>query len=176
MPNDPWSLYLKVLQYRLEALPVVTVPLASPIEPLQEDAQRAIEELLEARTVPVHSVVLGRPSECAVQLFTQPAEPPMAIRLAPLGEALQRSPQLGARRAPLQMRFPPAVLPPAKLKPQELKTTLSRGRLAAEGEEASLLGRQSQPEFLQAGPQGRVEPLRLFLVLTRTDVIIGASE
>ena len=58
MPNEPWSLHLKVLKYRPEALPVVTGPLAPPIEPLQEDAQRALEELLEARTVPVHSVVL----------------------------------------------------------------------------------------------------------------------
>ena len=140
MPNDPWSRYLEVLKYRLEALPVVTVPLASPIEPLQEDAQRAIEELLEARTVPVHSVVMVIPSEFAVQLLKQHSEPPMAILLAPLGEALQRSTQLGARCAPLQMRFPPAVLPPAKLKPQELKASLSRGLLAAEGEDASLLG------------------------------------
>ena len=69
MPNDPWSLYLEVLQYRLEALPVITVPLAPPIEPLQEDAQCAIEELLEARTVPMHSVVLVIPAEFAVQLL-----------------------------------------------------------------------------------------------------------
>ena len=141
MLNDPWPLYLEVLQCRLEALPVITVPLAPPIEPLQEDAQRAIEELLEARTVPMHSVVLVIPAEFAVQLLKQHAEPPLAILLAPLGETLQRSTQLGARRAPLQMRFPRPILPPAKLKPQELKTSLSRGLLAAEGEDTSLLGR-----------------------------------
>jgi hypothetical protein len=95
----------------------------------------------------------------------------MAILLAPLSEALQRSPQLGARRAPLQLRFPRSVLPPAKLKPQELKTPLSRGLRATEGEDASLLGGTGEPEFLQAWPQGRVAPLRLRLVLKRADVI-----
>ena len=57
MPNDPWSLYLKVLQYRLKALPVITVPLAPPIEPRQEYTQGTGEDLLEARAVPMHSVV-----------------------------------------------------------------------------------------------------------------------
>ena len=141
MPNEPWSLHLKVLKYRREALPVVTVPLAPPIEPLQEDAQRALEELLEAQAVSVHPVVVIIPTELGVQPCKQPSEPPMAILLAPLGEALQGSPQLSARRAPLQLRFPRSVLPPAKLKPQELKASLSRGLLAAEGEETSLLGR-----------------------------------
>lgn len=100
----------------------------------------------------------------------------MAILLAPLGEALQGRPQLSARRPPLQMRFPRPILPPAKLKPQELKAVLPWGRLAAEGEEAGLLGRQDQPEFLQAWPQGRVEPLRLPLILKCADIIIGVSE
>jgi len=65
----------------------------------------------------------------------------MAILPAPLSEALQGSPQLSARRAPLQMRFPRSVLPPAKLKPQELKATLSWDRLATEREDPGLLSR-----------------------------------
>ena len=140
MPNDPWWLHLKVLKDSLEALPVVTVPLAPPIEPLQEYTQGAVEELLEARAVAVYSVVVVIPTELGVQPRKQHAEPPMAILPAPLGEALQGRPQLRARRASLQLRFPRSVLPPAKLNPQELKATLSRGLLAAEGEEARLLG------------------------------------
>ena len=137
---------------------------------------RALEELLEAQAVSVHPVVVIIPTELGVQPRKQPAAPPLAMLLAPLGDTLQRSPQLGARRAPLQMRFPPAVLPPAQLTPQELKTSLARGLLAAEGEDASLLGCESEPAFLQAWPHGRVAPLRLFLVLTRAEVILGVSE
>ena len=56
----------------------------------------------------------------------------------------------GKRESSLQMCFPRPILPPAKLKPQELTAPLSAGLLAAEGEDAGLLSRQSQPEFLQA--------------------------
>jgi hypothetical protein len=152
IPDDSWPFDFEALQYSHEALPVIAVPLASPVEPLQESTQRAIEELLEARTVPMHSVVLGIPSEFAVQLLKQPSEPPMAILLAPLGEALQSRTQSGPRRPALQRRLPRSVPPPAKLKPQELKTSLSCGLLATEGQDAGLLGRQRQPEFLPAGP------------------------
>jgi hypothetical protein len=141
MPHKPWPLDFEALKYSLEALPGIAAPLAPPIEPLPEDAQRAVKELLEAQAVSVHPVVVIIPTELGVQPRKQPSEPPMAILLAPLGEALQGSPQLSARRAPLQMRFPRSVLPPAKLTPQELKTSLSRGLLAAEGEDTSLLGR-----------------------------------
>ena len=83
MPNDPWSLHLKVLKYSLEALPVITVPLAPPIEALQECTQGAVKELLEARAVPVHSVVVVIPSEFAVQRSRAPraAQPyPFTLR------------------------------------------------------------------------------------------------
>jgi hypothetical protein len=176
MPHEPWSLHLKVLKYSREALPVVTVPLASPIEPLQEYPQGAVEELLEARAVAMPSLVGGIPPEFAVQLLKQHAEPSMASLLAPLGETLQGSPQLSAPPTPLQMRFPRSVPPPAKLKSQERKTALSRGLLAAEGEDAGLLGCSGEPKFLQAWPQSRVEPLRLRLVRKGAEVIIGLSE
>src|SRR2546426_10211717 len=35
MPNDPWSLNFEALKDSREALPVIAVPLAPPIEPLQ---------------------------------------------------------------------------------------------------------------------------------------------
>lgn len=114
-----------MLQESREALPVVAEPLAPPIQPLQEDAYRAVEELLETPAVSVHSVVLVIPPEFAVYLLEQLPEPPMAILLAPLREALQGRPQLRARRAPLQMRFARPIQPPAKLKSQELTTALS---------------------------------------------------
>ena len=100
----------------------------------------------------------------------------MAILPTPLGEALQGRPQLRARRAPLQMRLPRSIPPPVKLKPQELKPSLSWRLVTAEGEDSGLLRRQGQPEFLQAWPQGRVEPLRLPLVLKRADLIIRVAE
>jgi hypothetical protein len=140
MPNDPWPLNFEVLKDSREALPVIAVPLAPPIEPLQEHAQSAIEELLEARAVPVHPVVVVIPPELDVQPRKQHSEPQMAILLAPLGEALQRSPQLSTRRAPLQMRLPRPILPPVELKPQELKPSLAWGLGTTEGENAGLLG------------------------------------
>src|SRR5206468_7036042 len=96
-----------------------------PIEPLQEDAYSTVKELLEARAVPVHPVVVVIPPEFDVQLLKQHSEPPMAILSAPLGKALQGGTQLRARCASLQMRFPRPILPPEKLKPQELKPSLS---------------------------------------------------
>ena len=153
MPNDPWPLHLEVLQDSREARPGIAAPLAPPIEPLQEYPQRAVEELLEAQAVPVHPVVVVIPAELAVQLRKQLSEPPMAILPAPLGEALQGRPQLSARRAPLQMRFPRSIPPPAKLKPQELKASLSWGLLAAEGEDAGLLGCWVSPNFSRRGPK-----------------------
>jgi hypothetical protein len=165
-----------VLKDILEALPVVAAPLAPPIEPLQEDAYRAVEELLEARAVPMPSVVVIVPPEFAVQLLKQPPEPQMAILPAPLGEARQRSPQLRARRAPLQLRLPRSILPPVTLKPQDRKPSLAGRRVTAEGEDTGLLGRQGQPEFLQAWPQGRLEPLRFLLVRKCADIIIRVSE
>src|SRR6266508_650719 len=56
MPYNPWPLNLEVHKERLEALPVIAGPLAPPIKPLQESTYYAVEELLEARAVPVHSV------------------------------------------------------------------------------------------------------------------------
>src|SRR5438094_10050536 len=100
----------------------------------------------------------------------------MAILSAPLGEALQGGPQLRARRAPLQMRFPRPILPPEKLKPQELKPSLAWGLVTAEGENPGLLCRKGQPKFLQAWPQDRVERLRLRLLLQRADVISRVSD
>jgi hypothetical protein len=66
MPHKPWPLKLEVSQERLEALPGIAGSLASPIEPLQEDTYYPVEELLETRAVPVHSVVLVIPVEFAV--------------------------------------------------------------------------------------------------------------
>src|SRR5262249_46266028 len=100
----------------------------------------------------------------------------MAILAAPLGAALQGRPQLGTRRAPLQMRLPRAIPPPIELKPQELKASLAGRLVTGEGEDAGLLGCQGEPEFRQAWPQGRVEPFRLRLGFKRADVIIGVSE
>jgi hypothetical protein len=48
--------------------------------------------------------------------------------------------------------------------------------VTVKGQDAGLLGCQGQPEFLQAWPQGRVEPFRLRLVLKGADVIIRVSE
>ncbi len=164
------------LNYSLAALPVVAAAWAPPLEPLQAYAPSALEELLEARAVPVYSVVVVIPPEFAVQLLEQHSEPPLAILPTPLGAARQGRPQLRARRAPLQLRLPRPIRPPAKLKPQEFKAARSWRRRAAEGEEAGLRGRQGPPEFLQAWPQGRVEPLRFPLVRNRAAVILRVSE
>ena len=67
MPHNPWPLNLEVHQERLEPLPVIAGPLAPPIEPLQESTYHAVEELLETRAVPVHSVVVVIPPELGVQ-------------------------------------------------------------------------------------------------------------
>ncbi len=176
MPYNPWPLNLEVGQESRETLPGIAGPLAPPIEPLQKDTYHAGDELLETRAVPVHSVVVVIPPELAVYLREQLAEPPMALLSTPLGEALQGRPQFGARRAPLQRRLPPAIPPPVQLKPQELKASLAWRLVAAEGQDPGLLGCQRQPEFLQAWPQGRVEPFRLCLILKRADVLIGVSE
>ena len=66
MPYNPWPFDLEMRKERLEALPVIAGPLAPPIEPLQEYTYHAVEELLEARAVPVHSVVVVIPAEFAV--------------------------------------------------------------------------------------------------------------
>ena len=66
MRDDPWSLNLEVQQESRESLPVIAGSLAPPIEPLQEYPYHAVEELLEARAVPVHSVVVVIPPEFAV--------------------------------------------------------------------------------------------------------------
>ena len=66
MPDNPWPLNLEVRQENLETLPGIAGPLAPPIEPLQESTHYAVEELLEARAIPVHSVVIVIPSEFAV--------------------------------------------------------------------------------------------------------------
>jgi hypothetical protein len=171
MPYNPWPLNLEVHKESLEALPVIAGPLASPIKPLQESTYHAVEELLEARTVPVHSIVVVIPSEFAVSLLEQLAEPPMAILPTPVGEALQGRPQLRTRRASLQMCLPHSIPPPVKLKPQELEPLLAWRLVPTEGKDAGLLGCPGQPEFLQAWPHGRVEPFRLRFGLKRADVI-----
>src|ERR1700757_705576 len=56
--HNPRPLNLEVLQESREALPGIAGPLAPPIEPLQKDTYHAVEELLETRAVPVHSVVV----------------------------------------------------------------------------------------------------------------------
>src|SRR5262245_49303570 len=66
IPYNPWPRYLEVLQESREALPGIAGPLAPPIEPLQENTYYAVEELLEARAVPVHSVVLVIPPKFAI--------------------------------------------------------------------------------------------------------------
>ena len=66
MPYNPWPLNFEVHQESREALPVITGPLAPPIEPLHEDTYHAVEEVLEARAVPVHAVVVVIPPEFAV--------------------------------------------------------------------------------------------------------------
>jgi len=124
----------------------------------------------------VYSVGVVIPPEFAVQLLEQHTEPPLAILPTPLGEARQGRPQLRARRAPLQLRLPRPIRPPAKLKPQEFKAARSWRRRAAEGAEAGLLGRHGPPEFLPAGPQGRLAPRRFPLVRNRAAVILRVSE
>ena len=57
MRVDPWPLNLEVLQESLEPRPGIAGSLAPSIKPLPESPYHAIEEVLEVRAVPVHSVV-----------------------------------------------------------------------------------------------------------------------
>lgn len=100
----------------------------------------------------------------------------MAILATPGGEALQGHPQLRTCRAPLQMCLPRTISPPVKLNPQELKASLAGRLVPMEGQDSGLRGCQGQPEFLQAWPQGRLEPFRLHFGLKRAAVVIRVSE
>ena len=90
--NDPWSGNLKALQYCGVALPGITVALATPIEPLHQDTYGSVKELLQTGSIPVHSIVIGVPTELAMQPLKQRAEPQMPVLFTPRRETLQGVP------------------------------------------------------------------------------------
>ena len=73
--NDPWSGNFEALQDFFVALPRITVALATPVEPLQQNPHGAVEELFQAGGVPVDSVVIVVPAEFGVQPLEEYWEP-----------------------------------------------------------------------------------------------------
>jgi hypothetical protein len=106
-----------VLQELIEALPIVTASLASPIKPFEQNPHSLLEKLSQTGIVPNYPVVVVIPSELGIQLPEQHVKSQVPILLTPGGEVLQRVSQLLARGAALEVRSSPSVLPPAKLKP-----------------------------------------------------------
>ena len=73
--NDPWSGNFEALQYVVVALPSITVALATPIEPLQQNPYGFVEELFQAGGVPMDSVVIVVPAEFGVQPLEEHWQP-----------------------------------------------------------------------------------------------------
>src|SRR5713101_437449 len=65
--NDPWSGDFAALQSCFVALPGITVALATPVEPLEQQPHGTVEELFQAGGVPMDSVVIVVPAEFGVQ-------------------------------------------------------------------------------------------------------------
>ena len=70
--NDPWAGHFAALQDHCVALPRVTVALALPVEPLQENPHGAVEERWQAGCVPMDSGVVGIPTEFGIQPLEEP--------------------------------------------------------------------------------------------------------
>ena len=85
---DPWSGDLKALQHFCVALPGVTVALATPVEPLQQNPSGPVEELFQAGGIPVDSVVIVVSTEFGVQPLEEYRKPEVPILLAPHREVL----------------------------------------------------------------------------------------
>jgi hypothetical protein len=65
--TDPWAGHFAALQDFVVALPGVPVAWTTPIEPLSQNPYGFVEELLQAGSIPVDSVVIGGPTELGVQ-------------------------------------------------------------------------------------------------------------
>ena len=122
--NDPWSGNFQALQYCGVAWPGVTVPLATPIEPLQHNPYGCVEELWQAGGVSMDSVVVGIPTEFSVEPLAQYGQPEVAILLTPRGEALERGAAFLPCGPAFEVLLPLAILSPPQLDPQKLEPGL----------------------------------------------------
>src|SRR5205807_690621 len=120
-PNTPWAFDLAVLEDFFVAVPVVALSLATPIEPLHQDTYGAGEARLQPGRIPMHSVVIGVPTELALPPLTQHTAPQMPGLCTPRREALQGVPELLARGAAFAMLFARPILAPGTRKPEQLK-------------------------------------------------------
>jgi hypothetical protein len=68
-PDDPWSDKREVLKQSTIASPVITLTLAAPIQPLQMQPLHLLKELIQARIVAAHSVVIVIPTKLGIQQF-----------------------------------------------------------------------------------------------------------
>jgi hypothetical protein len=149
---DPWSCNFEALQYCFVALPRITVALATPVEPLQQNPHGTVEELFQTGGVPVDSVVIVVPTKFGVQPLEEFWQSEVSVLLAPRGEALQGTAEFLAGRPPLEVIFPLAIFAPSKLEPQKLKAGFPCLSVPTERDEPCLGSRQLQSEFLQPLP------------------------
>jgi hypothetical protein len=98
---------VKTFQYCGVALPGVTVALVTPIEPLQQNPDGFVEELLQASDVAMDSVVIVIPPEFGVEPLEQYWQPQVAVLLAPRNEALARGPQFLPGGPAFEVMSPP---------------------------------------------------------------------
>jgi hypothetical protein len=69
--HDSWFLHSVVCQKFLEASPGIAPALASPVEPLEQDPQRLMIELLESPVVADYSIIMVVAPQLGVQLPDQ---------------------------------------------------------------------------------------------------------
>ena len=72
---------------RAEPFPTVTLPLTAPVEPFPQNLHRFPKELLQARVVAAHSIVVVVSLKFWLQLFEPVFDWAMPLLAAPFGEA-----------------------------------------------------------------------------------------
>ena len=150
--------------------------LATPVEPLEQHPHGTVEELFQAGSVPVHSVVIVVPAEFGVQPLEEHWQPEVAVLLAPRGEALQGVAEFLPCGPAFEVIFPLAVLAPPKLEPQKLEAGFACESVPTERDDPCLGVRQFQSELPSPLPQHIVEALRICLVFERAHAIVRISD
>ena len=146
--NDPGSGNVKALQYFCVAWPRVTVALATPVEPLQQNPHGLVEDRFQAGGIPVDPIVIVVPTESGVQPLEEYWPPEVPMLFAPRGEAFQRGPEFLAGGAALEVILPLAILALSALKPPKLEAGSPGGSGATERDHPRLGRRPLQSEFL----------------------------
>ena len=72
-----------------EPFPTVTLPLTTPVKPFPQNLHRFPKELLQARMVAAHSIVVVVSLKFRLQLFESIFDWAMPLLAAPFGETVQ---------------------------------------------------------------------------------------